>query len=215
MKKIIFQGDSITDACRDRNNSHQTWFGNGAGMGYANYIMSEIGIKYPNQFEMLNLGIGGNRIVDLYARIKSDCINHKPDYLTILIGVNDVWHEYDFQNGIDEEKYFTLYSMYIDEVKAALPDIKIYIIEPFVLPGIATSNKDGMIEKVKSMAKMAKKVAQKYNLPFITMQDKFDALCEIAEPSYWLCDGVHPTIFGYRMMATEILKVLEKDLKKI
>ena len=112
MKTFVLMGDSITDGCRDRNIGHQNYFGLGAGMGYANYIMSEIDYKYPKKYNVVNKGIGGNRIVDLYSRIKQDCINLNPDFLTILIGVNDVWHEYEYKCGVDIDKYYKIYSMY-------------------------------------------------------------------------------------------------------
>lgn len=213
MKTFVLMGDSITDGCRDRNIGHQNYFGLGAGMGYANYIMSEIDYKYPKKFNVVNKGIGGNRIVDLYSRIKQDCINLNPDFLTILIGVNDVWHEYEYKCGVDIDKYYKIYSMYIEEIKEACPNIKIYIIEPFALKGPVPDKFEGFLETVKEYAKKAKEVAEKYDLTFIEMQNKFDALCEKCESTYWLTDGVHPTLGGYRMMANEIMKVIEKDLK--
>ncbi|MBE6800794.1 MAG: GDSL family lipase, partial [Ruminococcaceae bacterium] len=75
MIKFVFQGDSITDAGRDRDNIA------GYGVGYPNLVASELMFKYPGKFEFINEGISGDRIVDLYARIKQDLINHKPDYL--------------------------------------------------------------------------------------------------------------------------------------
>ena len=85
---------------------------------------------------MYNRGVSGNHVVDLYARIKTDIINLKPDYMSILIGVNDVWHTFDGQeNGVEAEKYFRIYSALIEEIKEALPEIKIMILEPFTLKG--------------------------------------------------------------------------------
>lgn len=90
VKRILFQGDSITDAGRSRENDE--W----KGRGYATLVSAKLGFDEPNQYEFFNRGIGGNRSVDLLARIKSDVINLKPDVMSILIGVNDVWHEVDF-----------------------------------------------------------------------------------------------------------------------
>ena len=84
MKLILFQGDSITDTGRDFNYDHNT------GYGYVTMTAGKIAVDYPGQFRFLNRGISGNRIVDVYARIKKDIINLKPDYVSILIGVNDV-----------------------------------------------------------------------------------------------------------------------------
>jgi len=89
MKKILFQGDSITDFGREKNDVQGDWLGH----GYAAMVSGALGYKYPNEFEFINRGISGNRIIDVLARVKNDIINLAPDYMSILIGVNDVWHE--------------------------------------------------------------------------------------------------------------------------
>ena len=121
MKTILFQGDSITDAGRSRDNDLER------GIGYPTLVSAELGLKYPGEYKFINKGISGNRIVDLYARIKCDFINLKPDYLTILIGINDVWHEVGSRNGVDNKKFFKVYCDLIEEIKTMLPDIKISV----------------------------------------------------------------------------------------
>ncbi|MBR6551360.1 MAG: hypothetical protein IKT89_00820 [Clostridia bacterium] len=132
MKTFLFQGDSITDAERKREDN------NNLGYGYPNIVASKYLSENINEYQFINKGISGNRIVDLYARIKFEIINLKPDYMSILIGINDVWHEISSQNGVDDEKFRKILSMLIEEVKEALPDIKIIMLEPFVLKGPAT-----------------------------------------------------------------------------
>ena len=131
--------------------------------------------------------------------------------MSILIGVNDVWHEFaESPNGVDADKYYKIYDMLIDEVKSALPDIKIMIMEPFVLKGCATEEKwDRFNLEVKKRAEMAKKIAQKYNLPYIPLQDGFDELSKNIEESYWLSDGVHPTAMGHEYIKNEWLKAFK------
>ena len=75
-------------------------------------IAGNIGCEYPGQYEFINRGISGNRIVDLYERIKIDCLNHKPDILTIFIGVNDVLHEAALKNGVGNEKFYKIYKIH-------------------------------------------------------------------------------------------------------
>lgn len=101
-----------------------------------------LSVDEPGVYEFVNRGIGGNRIVDLYARIRIDMINLKPDYMSILIGINDVLHEYDYRNGVDAEKFEKIYGMLIEELLAALPNLKIMILEPFVLPGLLTNSNE-------------------------------------------------------------------------
>ena len=208
MKKVIlFQGDSITDAGRDYQNDG--WIGH----GYPYLVTSDLGCQRPDEFTFINRGISGNRIVDLYARIKADIINVKPDYMSILIGVNDIWHEIESQNGVADAKFEKFYCMLLDEIFEELPDVKIMILEPFVLEACATTSTEDKPNRwadfyngVRAKAAIAKRVAEKYNLPFITLQDKFDAAGEKAENSYWLYDGVHPTGIGHNLIKNEWLK---------
>ncbi len=204
MKRILFQGDSITDAGRSRE-----WDLN-RGIGYATLVSASLGFERPDEFEFINKGISGNRVIDLIARVKAEIINLKPDYMSILIGINDVWHEIDSQNGIDTKRYEMYYNMLIEEVKEALPDIKIMILEPFVLKGSATEAnwdkfRSGAIEK----AAAAKRVAEKNNLLFIPLMEKFDEAAKTASCEYWLYDGVHPTAMGHELIKREWLKAFE------
>ena len=200
--RILFQGDSITDAGRDWNNDAQL------GRGYAHLVEASLGYSEPNQHEFINKGISGNRIVDLYARIKRDIINYKPDVMSILIGVNDVWHEIgDSPNGVDADKFFKIYSMLIEEVKEALPNIKIMILEPFVLEACSTTEHwEYFKTETAKRAEMAKRIAEKYNLSFIPLQKGFDELAKKAPNSYWLGDGVHPTAKGHEYIKNEWLR---------
>ena len=199
--KILFQGDSITDAGRSRDSDIDF------GWGYPLLVKAQLGYENPGKYEFINRGISGNRVVDLYARIKMDIINLQPDVMSILIGVNDVWHEFGNQNGVDADKFFKVYCMLIEEVKEALPDIKIIILEPFVLKGSGTeAHWEDFRAQVEKRADMAKKVAEKFSLPFVPLQEGFDALCEKAQPDYWLRDGVHPTSMGHEYIKNEWLK---------
>lgn len=207
MKTILFQGDSITDANRSRENDAN------AGVGYVTLVKGELGLNYPNEYEMYNRGISGNRVIDVYARMKKDIIKLKPDIMSILIGVNDVWHEISRQEGIDADKYFEIYSMLIEEVKEALPDVKIMIMEPFLLSGAATENTEEWPDRfiqfsteVKKRAVKAKELAEKFNLPFIPLQEKFDEAAKLAPNNYWLRDGVHPTTAGHELIKREWIK---------
>ena len=203
MKTFLFQGDSITDCCRFRDDI------NSLGMGYPLVTAANIGAEFPQKFKFINKGISGNRIVDVYARIKCDIINLKPDYMSILIGINDVWHELGDQNGVDAPKFEKIYSMLIEEIKEELPEIKIFILEPFVMTGPATAdNIDYFVSETKLRAEAAKRIAEKYGLTFVPLQEKFDELCKIAPASYWTHDGVHPNAEGHGVIAKELTKAV-------
>ena len=205
--KILFQGDSITDADRAREPEKSYKLGN----GYARLVEAALGFECPGQYEFFNRGVGGNRVVDLYARIKKDLINLAPDYLSILIGVNDVWHEVGSQNGVDADKYYKIYSMLIEEVKEALPNVKIMILEPFVLnTGAPAENWEYFSTEVAKRAEMAKRIAEENGLVFVPLQAGFDELTTKAPAEYWLRDGVHPTAKGHEFIKQQWLKGFEK-----
>lgn len=205
MKRILFQGDSITDMLRSRDNDAFL------GIGYPVLVSAELGYENPGRYEFLNRGVGGNRVVDLYARIKSDTVNLKPDVLSILVGVNDVWHELkERYNGVDAEKYYKIYSMMIEEILEALPNIKIMLMEPFVLKASETeADWDYFKEEVAKRGEKTRLVAEKYNLKFIPLQDKFNEAEKSAPASYWTWDGVHPNPPGHEIIKREWIKTFK------
>lgn len=199
MKTFLFQGDSITDAGRVRDSFYDL------GNGYPLLFAANYNKNNPETFTFINRGISGNRSVDLYARIKFDLINLKPDYLTILIGVNDVWHELNDKNGVETKKFKKIISMLIEEVKEVLPSIKIIMLEPFVLKGPATEEKWDLFDSgVREKAVAIKEIANEFGLTFVPLQDKFDEAAKKAPATYWLADGVHPAPAGHQIIADAI-----------
>ena len=209
-KLILFQGDSITDSGR-RNE-----WGHNMGFGYATMVSGALGVTEPYTYRFINKGVSGNRIVDLYARIKKDMINLKPDYMSILIGVNDVWHEIGEQNGVEADKFEMVYCLLIEELKAALPELKIMILEPFALAASVTDPADKperyplFRRETELRAQAAKRVAEKYGLTFVPLQEAFDrAEANAPERGQWLWDGVHPTAAGHTLIKEAWLKAFE------
>ena len=207
MKLILFQGDSITDTGRDYAHDPKM------GYGYATMTAGKILVDYPGQFRFLNRGISGNRIVDVYARIKKDIINLKPDYLSILIGVNDVWHEISEHNGVSAEKFRMVYDLLIRELKEALPELKILVLEPFVLEGPATKHAiDTFTTEVAKRAAVCKELAEEHGLIFIPLQKKLEALAQATSNTYVLIDGVHPNTAGHELISRELYAAYSKIL---
>ena len=202
---ILFQGDSITDAGRDRN---ATGANAGLGTGYALFITAMLRADRPGAgLQCFNRGISGNRIVDLYARIKSDAINLMPQVLSVLIGVNDTWHEFGSQNGVAVPKFERVYREFLAEVRAAVPGVQFVLCEPFVLPcGVVT--KDWVAEMDQRRA-VVKKLAGEFKSKFVAFQKMFDDAMKQAAPEYWAGDGVHPTAAGHMLMARTWLKEVE------
>jgi lysophospholipase L1-like esterase len=208
MKTILFQGDSITDAGRNREDFFDL------GKGYPNFVAGRLGLDHPREFRFLNRGISGDRIVDIYARMKRDILNLKPDVVSILVGVNDVWHELDFGNGVSAEKYKRVYRMLLEEIRNALPDTKIILMEPFVLKGTATAtNLDCFTAEVSARAKAVQELAKELDLVFVPLQQELHELVKYAPEEYWLMDGVHPTTNFHQYIADRWLNCFHANFR--
>ncbi len=207
MKRVLFVGDSITDWGRNRE------VFDSLGSGYVKLIADDIALEYPDQYEFLNRGISGNRSIDLLARIKSDIINLKPDFISILIGVNDVLHELDSNNGVDSDLFETYYEIIIEQLKKALPKLKIIVMEPFLLKGSATKYRWSAFRKeVEKRADIAEKIASKYNLTFVSLMQILDEK-EKNNLDYFLTeDGVHPTYEGHKIIKHQWIKLCKNVL---
>jgi len=209
-KLILFQGDSITDAQRNYEGDHFS------GHGYVTMVKGELGYKYPEKYTFKNRAISGSRLPDVYARIKEDLINIAPDYLSFLIGVNDAASNYTHNNGLTTEKFKKVYSLFLEEVLEALPDIKIILLEPFVLYNKDTAevysggNYERLRRDVEEKAAVAEKLAEEYKLAFVPLQANFDSVYNPDSPGYWSYDGVHPTAAGHALIAKEWLKKFEE-----
>ncbi len=207
--RVLFYGDSITDAGRNYN----LLYGEESyGQGYVKYAAAGLKQRGLAEEEIINRGISGNRIVDLYARIKADCWNHQPDVLSILIGVNDVWHEIEHHNGVEIDRFEKMYRFLIEDTKKALPNVKILLCEPFVLDGCSTTPKMDQFKDVYKYAEVVKRLASEYGLYFLPLQETLSEAAAGNEAQY-LWDGVHPVEAGAKLIAEEWLKVFEQVQK--
>ncbi len=211
MKTFLFQGDSITDAGRDDENQDNF----GLGCGYAFLLASDIEKNNKGEIRFINRGKSGDRITDVYARIKEDIINLKPDYMSILIGVNDVSHELTMNCGVTPKKFRMIYKLLIEEIKEALPKIEIIILEPFVLKGSATEKLwNEFNSEVRKLAEISKEIAEEYSFEFVPLQAQFDNLSDDGNTRYWSVDGIHPTSAGHQLIKEELQKALKKTHQK-
>ena len=210
MKTILFQGDSITDCGRmyeaDVYN-HPAQL----GRGYVNCAASRLLLSKPGAYTIINKGVSGNRVVDLYARWKMDALNLNPDIISIHIGVNDVWHEKSRQNGVDNKRFEMIYRMLLEWTLDTLPNVKLLIMEPFALPSDIVNEE--FIAEVKERAAIARKIAAEFNAVFLPLQEKLEKAAELAPYSYWLYDGVHPAPAGNQLIADEWIKAAQPFLE--
>ena len=191
--KILFQGDSITDAGRDRSDVHNL------GFGYPLYAAEAIKAKYPDiEFEFINQGCGGHRAENLLARWETDAIAYDPDVISILIGVNDTWHNAGANDNWMKNSYFEhCYRSILTALKEKT-HAKIIMIEQFLL---YTPDKAYFREDLAPKIEITRKLAREFADAYIPMDGLFAMASVEKEPTYWAADGVHPTEEGAKLMA--------------
>jgi len=197
---ILFQGDSITDAGRDKKNQVANE-SKSLGRGYPSVIGAQLLNDHPDlDLQIHNRGISGNKVPDLDKRWQKDCIDLKPDILSILIGVNDIWHKLNGRYDGTPEVYRDGFAALLERTKKALPDTTLVICEPFVLRCGAV--KDNWFPEFETRRAFAEKVAKEAGTIWVPFQQEFDkAVAEGTRPEKWAGDGVHPTGEGHNLMA--------------
>jgi lysophospholipase L1-like esterase len=197
---ILFQGDSITDAARLRDRQDDANGSAALGNGYAHFAAARmLAQQAEKRLQIFNRGVSGNRIPDLYARIREDVLNLKPDILSVLIGVNDTWHHFQRNAGVPHQKFARLYREFLAEVKAELPAVQLVLCEPFVLScGVVDAEWSADITQRRAIVE---RIAAESSAIFVPFQRMFDDALTRAPAEYWLWDGVHPTPAGHALMA--------------
>ena len=195
---VLFQGDSITDAGRSRETTLPP--NAGLGVGYPLFIAGRaLNVLADRDLSFYNRGISGNRVVDLYARWKVDALNLSPDVISILIGVNDTWHEFGSNNGVEVDRYEKIYRMLLAWTRERLPQVKIVLCEPFVLPIGAVG--EAWLPEIAARQQVVKGLVEEFKTVFVPLQQMFDEALERAPAAHWLADGVHPTPAGHVLIA--------------
>ena len=190
--KILFQGDSITDAGRSREDYHDL------GHGYPKYTAALIKNRHPGtEFEFINLGIGGHRAENLRDRWQTDCIDLQPDLVSIMIGINDTWHRAGNRDWMPHEYFEECYRFLLTEIRAKT-DAKILLIEQFLLP---VPDKEFFHVDLDPKIQITRKLAREFADAFIPMDGLFASHCVGEAPTAWAADGVHPTEAGARLIA--------------
>ena len=199
--KILFQGDSITDAGRDRSDIHNL------GHGYPLYSAENIKAAFPaTEFEFINLGISGNRAENLRDRWTEDAINIDPDVISILIGVNDTWHRAADKNWMPHEYFEECYRGILERLKKET-HAKIIMLEQFLL---YVPDKDFFHVDLDPKIQITRKLAREYADVFIPLDGLFAAASVGRAPTDFAADGVHPTEVGARFIAEHYLEAFKK-----
>ncbi len=205
---VLFQGDSITDAGRDKENKAPN-NNRALGTGYAFLAAANLlNAHASKQLTVYNRGISGNKVYQLIDRWEEDCIAVKPNVLSILIGVNDFWHKFDGKYDGTIQVYRDDYHKLIDRTLTALPGVKLVIGEPFAVNNVKAVT-DAWYPDFDEYRRAAREIATEYNAAFIPYQRVFDEAIKVAAPPYWTGDGVHPSLAGAQLMAEAWLAVVK------
>ena len=206
---ILFQGDSITDGARSRDQDPSHLIGDSYAFNIAGKLSYELAEKSP---QFINRGISGDRVSDLYARWNEDAISLEPSLISFLIGVNDAWRTMSEQPSGVTDRFERAYRHLLDETKEVLPETGLVICEPFILNAGATSEKwEAWKDRLQQYQEIARHLAEEYDAVFVPLQKQFDEACNRAVPTYWLWDGVHPTPAGHELIAREWLHVVQNS----
>ena len=196
---VLFQGDSITDCGRDKCGG-AGFDCHGLGPGYPGMIAARLVCDRPEiGWNFINRGISGNRVVDLYARWKIDALNLRPDVVSILIGVNDTWHEFNRGNGVEVPRYAKIYREILEWTRRELPQVRFVLMDPFLCP--EAGDRAAMVPDVAARREVVAQLAAEFGAVHLELQKLFDAAATRAPQTVWSADGVHPTPAGQQLIA--------------
>ncbi len=194
---ILFTGDSITDGCRDRDRDLVDPAA--LGTGYVSMLAGQLGFEHAElNLQFRNTGISGNRSCDLLARWDADCINLQPDWVSILVGVNNTWRRYDANDPTPDSVFEAECRELLDRVKNET-SARLILCSPFLLP--TGESVIRMREDLDPKIGIIKNLAQEFNAIWVDFDAAFIAAKERQAPAYWAFDGVHPTIAGHALLA--------------
>lgn len=199
---ILFQGDSVTDCHRVRED------GNSLGEGYPAKIAALWEILFPGSgVRFINRGISGNRTGDLLDRYQNDFAALKPDLISILIGINDTWRRYDRNNPTSTEKFEQNYRSLLEKLRRDLPSATIVLMEPFLLDSDPAKRlwREDLDPKIQVVRNLAREFAGVF-IPLDGILASY-AVAGIKDADM-SADGVHPSPQGHGIIAGEWLKAL-------
>ena len=197
--KIIFFGDSVTEAGRDLANPSDL------GNGYVKFAEAKLRLLYPEtRMQFLNRGVGGDRICNLNARLQKDVLDEAPDAIVLQAGINDVWSKFT-SSEVSEDGFRSEYTALLDALTKT--GAKILVLQPFALP---IGDKTRLRPRLNTFNKIIREIAKAHNVPVIPMDEIFQGATQDIKPTQFSTDGIHPTHRGHRYLADFVVKELKK-----
>ena len=211
--RLLFQGDSITDMKWGRNQKDRNHY---LGHSYVFLLASRLGVDMADaNLEFFNRGVSGNKVSDLRKRWQKDAIEINPDWLTVLIGVNDV--SQGRGQPVDLKKWEQDYRHILNQSRRANHKLNIVLMDPFVLRMTRLNSDDqwkywrGEIDK---LGKIVVRLAKDFNAIHVETQKIFDQAASQVSSGNWIWDGVHPLPQGHELIARNWLQAVAKATNK-
>ncbi|MBO7298388.1 MAG: SGNH/GDSL hydrolase family protein [Kiritimatiellae bacterium] len=205
--KLVMIGDSVTDAGRARPIAEGLF--NPYGSGYPNFVYSMLTALYPEyMLHIVNVGSSGNNVTNLEERWQTDVLDLNPDWVSIMIGVNDVWRQFDLQNM---PKTWVMPDLYRKTLKSLIERTKPNVKGIFLLTPIywELNENDAMNARVREYAQICREVAEETGAIFVDVQKNVDSvLNRIKHSCYFSWDRVHPNNPGHYVIARSLLDAM-------
>ncbi|MBU9712899.1 SGNH/GDSL hydrolase family protein [Evansella tamaricis] len=211
-QKFLLVGDSITDCDRVKPEG-EGLFG-ALGNGYVSYVDGLLQSVYPELgIRVVNKGISGNTVRDLKKRWENDVIAQKPDWLSIMIGINDVWRQYDTPFIKDNHVYIEEYEETLEKlIQETRPTVKgLILMTPYYLE---KNEEDAMRQTMDQYGQVVKRIAENYDCQFVNTQAAFDLVLHELYSATLAWDRVHPTPTGHMVITRALLNKIGFDWNK-
>ena len=204
--KLVMIGDSITDAGRAQP-AGEGLFG-ALGNGYVSLVDALLGAAYPDHgIRVVNMGTSGNTVRDLQTRWQTDVLDKQPDWLSVMIGINDVWRQFDSPLRPESHVLPDEYEQTLDELIARTrPTVKnIVLLTPFY---IEPNRADLMRARMDEYGAIIRRLSEKHGTLLVDTQAAFDAVLITLYPATLAWDRVHPNLTGHMVLARAFLATI-------
>jgi lysophospholipase L1-like esterase len=204
--KLLFIGDSITDAGRDAQSEITPWnVSTSLGIGYVSMVQALLDVADPfSRIRVVNKGISGHTIRDLKSRWQADVIDQNPDCLVVFIGINDVWRQFDCplrkDMHVPKADYAAIYRELLSKTRPQLKSL--LLVGPYVVESDRASAFRQMME---SYAEIVRQLAVEFDAVYVDTQSAFDRLMVNLWPTEIAWDRIHPSRTGHMAIAREVL----------
>ena len=202
---IVFAGDSITDCGRFQFPP----LGNGYVYIFNNLLLA----KYPElKVNVVNAGVSGNTVVDLKNRWEDDVLSLNPNWVSILIGINDVYRHLGGQPGLDPESFYRNYREILEMTRKSLPNAKLILLAPFYISRVTVEDsfRRKVLDLLPTYIEKVEKLSREYNAIYVDLHAMFQKLLNHREPTVYAPEAVHPTFAGHTAIALAVMEALEK-----